>query len=349
MWTEIGATMNKLFHCPCLTIKVNKERDVLNQFDELRENCEALSKILLPDDIWPSFKKRAAERVDEANHCSILLSAFKDGCLDKITSIIHKYLLEYKIQISIKSGYLQDLKDTWINSRNFLRRHQRSREYYGKIIELFIANWLEKQGWKILNLEATCGKADIEASSPDNIPHDIEVKYIGQEDYKFLAMVSTQLTKEKFSSLEENIIAQEINGSKKDNIKKSFEKADSRNFDPFCGANYILFRTYEAAKQLQKLRNELEIKLVIIVISNLEWPFLQIPIKDNFIDWMSPTFLNECTEWEDFYNKIIIKEYPQIENDLQSTIQSLNQLWIIKEESYFNFCLKCIVNLKKVM
>jgi len=67
MWTEIGATMNKLFHCPCLTIKVNKERDVLNQFDELRENCEALSKILLPDDVWPSFKKRAAEQVDEAS------------------------------------------------------------------------------------------------------------------------------------------------------------------------------------------------------------------------------------------------------------------------------------------
>jgi Holliday junction resolvase-like predicted endonuclease len=335
--------MNKLLCCSCLIIQVNKEKDILNQFEELRRNCEALSKVLLPDDVWASFKKSAVGGFDEANHCSMLLSAFKDGCLNKITSPIHKYLLGDKNK-ALKKGYLQDLKENWINSQNVLRRHQRSREDYGKIIELLIAEWLENQGWKIINLEATCADVDIEAYSPDNIFYGIEVKYIGLEDYKFLAMISTELTKEQFHSLGKNIIAQEIDRIKSEKIKKSFDKADSRNFDSFCGANYILFRIYEAAKQLQELRQEFKKKIVVIVISNLEWPFLELPIKDNYIDWMSPTIVSECSEWKDFYDEVIIKKYPQIENDLQATVRSLDQVWIIKEESYFDFSLKCMVN-----
>lgn len=336
--------MSEVISCPCLNAKANRHSDVLNQFEELRKNCVALRKILLPDDVWPVFKESISGEFDEARHFSILLSAFKDNCLYKITSPIHKYLLDnQRVKGSIKKGYLQDIKENWIKARNFLRRQQRLREYYGKVIELLIAEWLENQGWNIANLEATCGNSDIEASSPENIPHCIEVKYIGTSDDVFLATVSTGLTKDMFSYLSENIIAQEIDELNRKKIIKSFEKAIHRDLDPFCGANYLLYRTYEAAKQLQKVNNHLKYNNVIVVISNIAWAHLQIAIDDNFIDWQGPSFLDKCHEWDDFLLKEK-KKYPDIDKDLQSTIHSLNQLWIIQEKSYFNFSLQCIVN-----
>jgi len=257
--------MTKSLCCPCLTVKVNKEGDVLNQFEEIRRHCAALREILLPDEIWTTFRESAMAEFDAARHGSMLLSAFKDDCLHKITSPIHKFLLVAK---KIKNGYIQELKENWLEA-NVLRRHQRFRGDYGKVIELLIAEWLENQGWKITNLEATCGNADIEASSPENIPHDIEIKYIGTEDDKFLSIVSTRLTKEQFSSLEEDLKAEEDDREKRKKIEESFRKADSGTFDPYSGANFILFKAYEAAKQLQRFRGGEKRKMAIIVISSL--------------------------------------------------------------------------------
>lgn len=103
-------------------------------------------------------------------------------------------------------------------------RHRRGRTFEGRVAELQCADWLETQSYQIVNLEALGGAVDIEAVSPDGSPTAFEVKFIGIQDADF------------------SMIQRSLEGD-----------AEPYTVSPYTAINYLLFRAYEAAKQLSAL------------------------------------------------------------------------------------------------
>jgi hypothetical protein len=333
--------------CPCISTTQIEKQYLLEKFESIREKCSALREILVPDKVWPNFKQIAESEMDEAKHYPILLLALCLGYLNKITLPIHKYLIENgRPKLQIKNQYLEDLIEKWMipkkesKPKDELKRHQESKIYLGKLIELQIAEYLEEKGWKVNKLEALCGEFDIEASSPDGNEYAIEIKYIGQEDDKFLAIIDNDIPPDRFESL----IGKLSENREEEKIKRLIEKSKSRTFDPYSGYNYILLRAYEAAKQLGKSPKN---RIIIIIISNLSCGFLEIPINENWMNWRQPIFLDACPQWDEFLLQNIKnnpKKFVNVEKDLQSIFNSVNQIWIIKQGNGFNYSLEKVIN-----
>jgi hypothetical protein len=74
--------------CACMdgVADVDEVRDAdgsipFEDFSEMRDRCRALREILLPDSIWQQFREWHSLPDDVAAHRSILLLAFRRGCL----------------------------------------------------------------------------------------------------------------------------------------------------------------------------------------------------------------------------------------------------------------------------
>ena len=193
--------------------------------------------------------------------------------------------------------------------KNIVDRHKKERIFLGKLTELRCAEWIEEQGWRITNLEALGGSADIEAISPDDIECGIEVKYIGQEDGNFLAIVES------------------LSG-----------RGGARTSSPYVASDFFLFKAYEAAKQLQGCAKT---RIAFLVINEMAWDFLKIPLRNKWIQWKSPGFFNKDPEWQNFLQQQKKKRYPDIEKDLSVTLGSLAKLWIVKMEDGFQYSVIC--------
>ena len=258
--------------------------NILDHFEAIRKNCPALKEILVPESEWPIFQKMAQSAYKESGHRSILLGALKWGDLNKITSPVHCYLLDgEKPKDSLSTNYKKDLIEKWMSEKTPLKRHQRVRAFNGKLAELITSSWIESKGWVINNLEALNGSFDIEAISPQGSNSTIEVKYIGEEDWQF-----------------ELNLESEQSG-----------KAVSKVFNVYNGYNYILFRAYEAAKQLEKYSGD---RYVFVVISNLTWGNLSMAIE---CDWIHhPLNFFEFSKWKNNVSCSFLKsinKYPDIE------------------------------------
>ncbi len=296
------------FGCDCQTVNGinNSWRNILNQFESIRKNCPALKEILVPESEWPKFRKMAPSAFEESGHRSILLGALKYGYLGKLTLPIHAHLLDgEKPKDSLIKQYKQDLIEKWMLQKTPLKRHQVVRIFNGKLAELISSSWIESHGWNIVNLEALGGSFDIEAISPHGKSCAIEVKYIGEEDWKF---------EEDLKSLMSS-------------------KAVGGGFNDYNGYNYILFRAYEAAKQLSNFKGD---RYVFIVISNLAWDFLDMAIEDNWLQQYPSKFTDLASpKWKDFLTKKKKEgKYQNIEADINKVLNQIKELWIIKCESW---------------
>ena len=69
---------------------------------------------------------------------------------------------------------------------------------------------------------------------------------------------------------------------------------------PQSAANYLLFRVYEAAKQLQRATPP---GIAVAIIEDLTWWRFDFPLKNNYIDWRRPGFLPADSVWELFVDK----------------------------------------------
>jgi hypothetical protein len=198
-----------------------------------------------------------------------------------------------------------------------LERHRKSRIFQGKLTELLAADWLEDQRWTIEHLEALSGQFDIEAKSPDNISYAIEVKYIGQEDIRYKEMVRSL----------------------------SSGNAIGGSWSVYDGYNFILFKAYEAAKQLLNCDKE---RLGFIIISNIAWDFVEVPIKDKWFYNRPFIFSGSASsEWNDFLrDKKKENKFSNIESDLDKIIGQIKELWIIEEENYLNYLLQDTIKIK---
>jgi len=276
----------------------------------VRERCGALREILVPDDVWEAFKQANTGKLDEAQHKSTLLLALQRNYLNRITSPIHRYLMDgEKPKEDLDPNYKRDLQEHWMFETGYKKRHKAGKRYLGKPTELFCAEWLEDQGWEILNLAALGGDTDIEAKSPYYVDCAIEVKYVGQEDKIFLTTVKS------------------LSG-----------RGGAGTSSLSVASNFLLFKVYEAAKQLEKCN---KFRIAILVISNMTWGFVDIPLNENWMCWQSPRFLNGDPGWSQFLKeKRQEKKYSDIENDLAETLRSLKELWIVRENDGFQYSLQ---------
>lgn len=295
------------FKCTCQTVKAINDSwsNIINHFESIRKNCPALKEIFVPESEWPKFRKMSPSAFDESGHRSILLGALRWGDLKKITLPVHAYLLDgEKPKDSLTKQYKQDFVEKWMSEKTPLERHERVRAFNGKLAELISSSWIESKGWQINNLEALNGSFDIEAISPQGSNSAIEVKYIGEEDWQFELNLKSEQSGE----------------------------AVAKVFNDYNGYNYILFRTYEAAKQLENFSGD---RYVFIVISSLTWGNSSMAIE---CDWIRhPLHFFEFSKWKDNVSDCFAKsinKYPNIEKKINKVLNQIKELWIIKSDAW---------------
>ena len=147
--------------CACTAGKTGKGT-LLNELARVRDGCPALKRILIPDDAWPKFEARvkaALAKPDVVGHNAIAYYALERGDLGRMCSPIHRYLLDGdtpKPKVEVEA-----LQEHWLLKETELGKHQRSKSFMGKLVEILFAEHLEAQGERVVALEA------LEGSGPD--------------------------------------------------------------------------------------------------------------------------------------------------------------------------------------
>jgi len=221
--------------CSCRETRREVSDALIEVFARVRSRCAALAQILVPDALWSDFQEWHARTDEEALHRSALLLALKRGHLERITSPVHTYLLaDGRPRADLRKQYLQDLGERWMHYADPLERHRKSRIFFGRLVELQCAEWLEALGWEIAGLEALREGPDIEARRQRGQLTAFEVKFIGMDNVDF------------------EVVRMSLKG----------ESAGAA-VSPYSATNYLLFRAYEAAKQLQEVKHARVALLVV--------------------------------------------------------------------------------------
>jgi hypothetical protein len=213
-----------------------------------------------------------------------------------------------EVRPDLTNQYRQDLPERWFKGDE-LERHQRFRRLYGKIVELQVAQWLNDRGWTVTDLEALGHSCDIAAHSPEKSSFSIEVKYLGQRDDDF------------------RLVLDSMRGVRSGGW-----------FGPYGAINYLLFRAYEVAVSL---RAEPHRKMAILVVDGQTWPFIEVPLVNEWIDWAQPAFLRTDEEdWNRFLDSQRRSRYPAIDSDLPELVKSLSLLWIAMLGNRFSYTIE---------
>ena len=296
--------------CKCFSAPRKKDgflsAEVYEEFAAVRDSCAALNKFFIPDRNWEEFQEKTQGELDKASHQSILLLAYTRGYLHKLTSPIHRYLLDKEgFKKDVGKGYKADLQEKWLKEADKerskeLRRHQGHRGYRGKLAELQCAEWLEAQGWKISSLEALGGVYDIEAVSPEGVVYAIEVKFIGQDDDVFL----------RTNELDDG------NG-----VCSS---------SPYKAHDFLLVKIYDAACQFIGKNSTGKRRVTLLVVENMARLHFQQIANDNWISIKSPSFKHiesDDEEWLDFIRKVGLDD----SSNLSKISENLDEIWIVAE------------------
>jgi hypothetical protein len=123
----------------------------------------------------------------------------------------------------------------------------------------------------------------------------IEIKFIGQEDLDF------------------EVLLESMRGG-----------VGGGSVSPYSAMNYLLFRAYEAAKQLSGASHP---KLVLIAIDDMAYSRFDTQLGGGWINWAKAEFWKAGRDWNEFLASQRAK-YPDIEADLASTLRELDELWI---------------------
>jgi hypothetical protein len=285
------------------------EKRSLTDFYELRKGCRALNKILIPDDKLEEHQNFCEHPPDSAFHQSIAFIAFKQGYIRALTKIIHHYCLDgEEIHNSLTNQYRKDLRETWGFAKETKDRFKKFRQFQGRINELLFCAWLETQGWQIKAMEVHGGCCDVEANKVGDNLVAFEVKSIGHEDLLF------ELELEAFEG----------------------DGVSCGSIDVYEPLNYLIFRVYEAAQQLFKLKSEATRKAVIIILSDYDMNY-KIPLKEDWVNWSNPKFLEKknVIDVGDFIKKKR-KENPSLDQDIIKYINAINDMWFFKMAPEFN-------------
>jgi hypothetical protein len=305
---DIGkiVTMGSLTNtCACMTTTIHGQGESIDTLETIRTACPALRSVFLPDDAWPEFKAWHQNRDDVAEHRSMLLLALKRGHLARLTSSIHRYLIKNgAVSPEVRQQYVKDLAERWMHHANALERHRRSRRFNGRIAELQCAEWLETRGWTIVGLEALRQGSDIEAKSDSGIVTAFEVKFIGSQD------------------VDSDMI-----------LRSMADGPSAYAVSPYAAINYLLFRVYEASKQLAAFNGH---RIAVAVIDDLTWPRFDMQLENGWIDWSNPVFFEKDPEWDAFM-KTQQGRYPNLCSELQSVVGQIDKAWIIRRKYGYEY------------
>jgi hypothetical protein len=100
--------------------------------------------------------------------------------------------------------------------------------------------------------------------------------------------------------------------------------------------NYLLFRVYEAARQLKGAHG---IRNVVIVIDEICWYRFDMQLRQNWIDWARPQFINSDDMWNQFLS-LQQRRYPELRYELADTIREIDSLLIFQQNYAFEFRLQ---------
>lgn len=188
-----------------------------------------------------------------------------------------------------------------------VERNRLSRTFYGRLVELQFASWLESQSHAVVGLEAKRKGPDIETISKDGQHHAIEVKFFGVEDSDF------------------RVFLRSMGGA-----------PAGHPVSPNQAINYLLFRVYEAARQLMPSSGR---KSVVIVINELAWHRFAMQIAGGWVNWAHPQFIEPDDDWNQFLS-LHRKRYPGLPGDLGDTIHGIDTVAIFRQNHAFEFRLE---------
>jgi hypothetical protein len=285
--------------------------------DEIRSVCPALQAVFLPDDLWPSFESWHRAPDTAAAHRSMLLLALERGHLHRLTTPIHRYLIEDgRLRPNVRAQYVNDLEERWMLDCNPLERHRESRLFAGRVAELQCAEWLETRDWTITGLEALDAGHDLEARTVSGGVTAFEVKSIGTQDDDF-EMILRSMT----------------------------EEPSGGAVSAYSGINYLLFRVYEAAKQLAGFQGS---RIALAVVDDLTWWRFELPLRDGWIDWANPRFLNDDPTWSTFLQEKRLR-YPKLEFELASVLGAIDAAWIVRRSHGYQYHLEYELRLRSAL
>lgn len=280
-----------------------EHQEVIRSFEELRGQCSALKDVLVPNEVWDGFRTAVLELDEDVLHQHLLLVAYRRGLLSQITTPVHRYLVDFdRRRMRLNKSYVKDLREVWVPEDLGAKRPQKTRAFWGRLTELHMAEWLEKMGWKISNLEAWGGKFDIECISPTKTKCAIEVKSIVSEDVDYVADVS---------------------------------QLDSRGapgmLSPYQASNFVLFRGLEAADKLRDCEN---VRIACLVVSEEIWYRFEPSLRESWSLWDPPRFIEMRPKL-----RLAIQRNkrinPENRDELKRLIGHLNALWIVKKSPDF--------------
>jgi hypothetical protein len=275
----------------------------IEAFSVVRSRCRALHEVLVPDLIWEKFREWHCRQEDVTCHHSVALLAHQRGCLNRVTLPIHRYLLPTgAISSRITKQYIQDVQEKWMFCDEPRERHKRWRIFQQHLAELRRAAWLEEMSYSIVGLEAVREGPDIEAISGSGVQVAFEVKFIGTQDSDFAMVIESLAGQPSFGPV-----------------------------SPYAAINYVVFRAYEAAQQLQASGIR---RIVVLIIDDTAWWRFGIQLKKQWINWRQPRFFDVDPAWAVFISRQN-KRYPGLPDDLAPTLRKIDSLWIVSQSSDF--------------
>lgn len=290
----------------CVCEELSLIPDHFQAFTDVRGQCPALGQVLIPDSLWPDYQRFCLGKPDEARHASITWLAFRRCLLPRITSSIHRFILEGNVpRVSVTQQYLSDLPERWFLKPDVMSRYEAARRYQGRLAELRFARWLEQQHWSISQLEAYGGEFDIEAKSPEGSEAVMEVKFLGEERGSFISGVQA--------------------------IQHGISSGWSSLYSPL---DYLVYRIYEAAIRLNTSSHR---RIAVVILSRFGDFSLQ--LEGGWIDWKNPRFFRADHDIKPFLDERLI-ENPHLERELPVELRKLNNIWILSDSSELSLSLK---------
>jgi len=179
------------------------------------------------------------------------------------------------------------------------QRFKYGRMFQGRLAELLFSQWLDHEGWNIGTLEAHGAEVDVEATSTNGDSCSFEVKHLGQEEVLFNLGVG----------------ALQTNGVSVGSIPV------------YSPVDYMLYRIYEAARQLKKVPNR---KIVVVILTDFD-TYYKHPIEEGWIDWKAPRFLQRDEDIAVFLDAKYM-ENPALDDDMRRDISQMDEIWFFDKE-----------------
>lgn len=287
--------------CRCSVGSVPKQIfEQVTAFYDLRNACPVL-RLAIPDELVEKHLSFTNAGPDSAHHCSVPFLAYRNGCLSEFTNSMHRFAFHgAELRKEITKQYKSDLRETWVFKNDETSRFKEARRYLSRHAELDVARWLESQDWQISSLEMYGGQFDIEGSKRDYAATAFEVKFLAQQEVLF-----------------------ELN-------RASFMSPEAIRLSMYSPMDYLLFRLYQAARQLQTTRKN---RIAVAVVSDYDLSF-RVPLQEGWINWKNPSFLKRDAEIQEFLSKEY-KKNPNLDADIKAVISELNEIWILRYKTSF--------------